>query len=262
MTRCSADSNGRSVAAAQELALDVHERDAAVRGVPHGELAARAGALDELLRDFPAAARATEREAAELDRQAARLREDEERLAASRREREELGRLRRAERAELDARIAREAETLAAARREYGEREDSLARAEAAGDAWLERHGASLHELTVIERELAERRERAYREAVVRAAHDPPPEVERELGPRPESLAEQERWDRTALALERYRLRYQEIPGPEPPADPARRPAWEKARDALEELRAPELPDCTPDRGTPAEIDLDAELGP
>ena len=122
--------------------------------------------------------------------------------------------------------------------------------------------GGRLHELTVIERELSERRERAYCEAVVRAAHDPSPEVERELGPRPESLAEQERWDRTALALERYRLRYGEIPGPELPADPTRRSAWEKARGELEELRARELPDCAPDRGTPAQIDLDAELGP
>jgi hypothetical protein len=86
-----------------------------------------------------------------------------------------------------------------------------LVRAEAAGDDWLEAHGARLQQLTVIERELAQRRESAYQDAIVRAAHDPSPEVERELGPRPESFADQERWDRAAQALEGYRIRQEGI---------------------------------------------------
>ena len=246
---------------AKELALDVHEADVALRGAPDHELAERAGQVDELLRDFPAEARAAEREAAELARQGERIRADEERLAASRAEREQLGRLKRRERAELDARIARQEETLAQARRAYGERADSLARAEAAGDGWLERNGARLQELTLIERELAERREVAYREAIVRAAHDPSPEVERELGPRPESIAEQERWDRAAFALEGYRLRYEELPGKEPPRDPVRRVSWERARATVEELLDPESLDHTPDLGLAEDFDLGPDLG-
>jgi conjugative relaxase-like TrwC/TraI family protein len=247
---------------AKELALDVHEADAALRDTPDAELAERAGEVDELLRDFPAEARATEREARELDRQAERIRADEERLAASCAEREQVGRLRRAERAELDARIARQEETLAQARRAYGERAESLARAEAAGDGWLERNGARLTELTVIERELAERRERAYRETILRAAHDPSPEVEREFGPRPESLPEQARWDRAAFALERYRLCFEELPGREPPANLAQRASWMQARGTVDELFDREPLDHTPDLGPATELDVGPDLGP
>ena len=242
---------------AQELALDVHERDAALRGAPDGELAARAGALEALLADFPAQAREAEHQARELARQADRIGEDAQRLAASRSERERLGRRERAARTELDARIARQAASLAGARGAYGQLEDSLARAQAAGDEWLEAHGVELGQLTVIESELAGRRERAYQDAIVRAAHDPSPEVERELGPRPESFADQERWDRAALALEGYRIRYEEIPGPELPADVARRPAWERARAAIDDLHAPEPAELA----VPVE-DLGPDLGP
>jgi len=242
---------------AQELALDVHERDAELRGAPDSQLAARAGALDRLLADFPAQTRQAEHQAQELARQAALIDEDEERLAASRAEREQLGRRERTARAEVDARIARQAESLTAARGAYGQLADTLARAEAAGDEWLEAHGARLQQLTVIERELSQRRERAYQDAVVRAAHDPSPEVERELGPRPESFADQERWDRAAQALEGYRIRYDETPGPERPSDIERRPAWERARAALAELHPPESAELA----VPVE-DLGPDLGP
>nr|MBA3358818.1 transposase [Thermoleophilaceae bacterium] len=51
---------------AQEMALDVNERDEDLRRLSDVELAGRAGRLEELLASYPAAARHAEREAAEL----------------------------------------------------------------------------------------------------------------------------------------------------------------------------------------------------
>ena len=82
-----------------------------------------------------------------------------------------------------------------------------------------------------MERELATRRDRALADAVARAAHEPSEDLLERIGERPDSLLDAERWDRAAAALEGYRQRFAELPGPERPAarDHEQARAWEHA---------------------------------
>lgn len=133
---------------AQEMALDVHERDADLTRMPDIQLAERAGRLDELLDSYPKAARDADRHADELQRRAEEIRGHEARLAASRAAREAMGVLRRCERARLDERIARHDAVLARARVDYGELADEAGAGCEAGERWAEAHGIELAEAT------------------------------------------------------------------------------------------------------------------
>jgi len=121
----------------------------------------------------------------------------------------------RKRRTELDGRIARDQQVLANNRAAHGELAASVGAGQVAGEMWLERHGVELAQATVIEQELATRRARALEEAITRAAYEPSQDLLERIGQRPASLLESERWDRAAGALEGYRQRYEQLPGPE-----------------------------------------------
>jgi len=227
---------------AQEMALDVHERDQELASLSDTQLAERAGRLDELLASYPAPARDAERHAAELNRHAEEIRGHETRLGASRNEREALGPLRRSARATLNERITRQEQVLAGARASYGRLADEPGAARQAGDQWLEQHGLELAEATIVEHELDRRRRTLLEDAVIRAAYEADGDLARELGPRPASLVEREQWQAAAIALADYQLRYGELPDAERPLDGPRRRAWDHSRRAVDELRAPSDP--------------------
>ncbi|MDQ3632214.1 MAG: hypothetical protein M3417_13270, partial [Actinomycetota bacterium] len=151
--------------------------------------------------------------------------------------REAVGVLARRERAELDERIARQHAVLGNSRREYSELSETALAGHETGQAWLERHGVDIEEAAALELELAQRRERAWRDAAVRARYEPTEQLVADIGERPGSLVEAELWDQAAAALEDYRLRTGESPDPGGPPDPALRGAWERARSATAELR-------------------------
>lgn len=245
---------------AQEMALDVHERDADLTRMPDIQLAERAGRLDELLNSYPKAARDADRHADELQRRAEEIRGHEARLAASRAAREAMGVLRRSERARLDERIARHDAVLARARVDYGELADEAGAGCEAGERWAEAHGVELAEATVAERELVQRRRAVLEDAVARAAHDSNSELAGELGPRPKSLLERERWDSAAAGLVDYHQRYGALPELQLPPDAPRRRTWLHNRGAADELRAArDEPKLAPGRG----VDVDGpDLGP
>ena len=220
---------------AQETALDVHERDEDLRRLPDDDLAARTGRVSELLESYPAAARDAERQAGDLTRLGEQIAGAQERLDAAWAQRDGLG-LARRERSELDERIARQEQVLAANQADYDERAQLLATGRMAGDEWLERRAIELAEAAVVERELLARRAELYEDAIARAAHDPPSDLAQALGPRPDSLLERERWDEAAAAIEGYRLRYDELPGETAPAGGPRQAEWERTRIATREL--------------------------
>jgi len=116
-----------------------------------------------------------------------------------------------------------------------------------AGEQWLEAHGVDLAQATVVERELAARRDRALEDAVARAAYEPSEDLLERIGQRPDSPLDAERWDRAAAALEGYRQRFDQLPGPDrPPArDHERARAWEHATEVApldhEPLEGPDL---------------------
>ena len=121
-----------------------------------------------------------------------------------------------------------------------------------AGEQWLERHGVELAEATVIEHELATRRARALEDAIARAVDDPAEDLVDRIGERPASLLGSERWDKAAAALEGYRQRYEQLPGPGVPSDLAERRAWEHTAEAAAPLgpegpATVELPDLGPE---------------
>ncbi len=215
---------------AQEMALDVHETDQDLSRLPDIELAERAGGLGELLASYPAVAREAERRTADLQRGAEEIRRHEQRLTASRAERETLGTLQRSKRSRLDERIARQEEVTARAQASYDTLSEQAAVAREAGDQWLEEHGVELAEATVIERELTQRRRARLEDAVVRAAHDPDEGFARQLGPRPESFVGRQEWDAAAAALAGYQETYGELSDVEPPLDGRRRRMWDRGR--------------------------------
>jgi hypothetical protein len=245
---------------AQELALDVHERDADLTRLPDTELTERGGRLDELLASYPQAARDADRHADELQRRAKEIAGHEARLAASRAEREALGALRRTERARLDERITRQDQALTRTRADYDELADEAGAGRDAGEQWLERHGLELAEATIAERELAQRRRTLLEDAVARAERDPDSELARELGPRPESLLERERWDAAAASLADHQQHYGDLPETPLPLDGPRQRTWQHSRGAVDELRAArDEPELAPNVG----VDVDApDLGP
>jgi len=213
----------------QQMALDVHERDEALRALPDADLVARAGRLEQLLATFPAQARAADARAGELQRQAVQIRDDERRLAASRQDREDLGARDRRRRAEVDQRIGRQQRLLERAREGYADLAAEVGGGKQQGERWLEAHGVELAEASVIERELAEWRARTHADAIARAARDPASDLSQALGARPASLLEGQRWDAAARAAGRYRLAYGELPGPDAPCVGDRRRAWVQA---------------------------------
>jgi len=201
---------------AQEMALDVYAGAWDLGRLTDAEVADQAGRLGELLRGFPAEARAADRHAAELERRGEEIRRAEGRLADARAQRETLGVLARRERAEVDTRIARQEGVLAGSRADYTELSEAALAGQAAGQAWLERHGVDLEQAATVELELAARQERAWPEAAVRARYAATPELAAEIGERPDPLVEADLWDQAAAALEDYPLRNGELP--EPPA--------------------------------------------
>jgi len=222
---------------AEQMAIDVRADAEGLDRLTDSEVAERAGRLERLLRDFPAAARAADRQAAELVRRGEQIRDAEQRLAGARDERGRLGALARKQRAELGARIATQQELLDAKRGEYTGLSEAALAGQTVGERWLEDHGVDLEQAAASELELAVRRERAWREAAIRARYDTPPDLTADIGERPDSLLDAERWDRAAATLEDYRLRNGELPGAEVPADGAQRPAWERARAAVARVR-------------------------
>lgn len=246
---------------AQEMALDVHERDQDVAALADAELVARAGRLEVLLASYPRAARKAERQTTELERAAEEIRGHEQRLAASRAQRDELGALKRSERARLEERIVRQDEVLQRALASYGQLAGEAAAARELGDRWVEEHGVELAEAALVERELDARRQTALQDAVVRAAHDPDEALARDLGPRPESLVGREQWDAAATELADYQLRYGDLSGDQAPVERPRLRSWQHSRGAVEELRAARgAPDVAlPESG----VEIDGpELGP
>ncbi len=97
---------------------------------------------------------------------------------------------------------------------------------------------------------------RAWREASIRARYDTPPDLTADIGERPDSLLDAERWDRAAATLEDYRLRNGELPGANVPADGAQRLAWERARAAVARVPGHDGRDQGPP-GTIVPVELD-----
>lgn len=100
--------------------------------------------------------------------------------------------------AELGARIATQQELLDAKRGEYTGLSEAALAGQTVVERWLEDHGVELEQAAASELELAARRERAWREAAIRARYDTPPDLTAEIGERPDSLLDAERWDRAA----------------------------------------------------------------
>lgn len=238
---------------AQQMALDVHETDQALRDLPDTELAGRGGRLEELLASFPAEVKAAELRAGELARQAEHIQGAEQRLQGWQTKRDRLGVLDRKARGEIDERIARDEGVLANNRAAHAELATEVAAGQIAGEQWLEAHGVELAKATVIERELAARRDRALQDAVTRAAYEPSEDLLERIGRRPGSLLDAEQWDRAAAALESYRQRFDELPGPDrPPArDHEQARAWEHA-----------TAEAAPLGPEPLELTEPADLGP
>jgi len=213
------------------MALDVHETDQALRDLPDTELANRGGRLERLLASFPAEVKAAELRAIELAGQAEHIQGAERRLQAWRAKRDRLGVLDRKARAEIDERISRDEEVLANNRAAHSELATEVAAGQIPEEQWLEAHGVELAQATVVERELAARCDRALQDAVARAAYEPSEDLLERIGQRPDSLLDAEQWDRAAAALEAFRQRYAELPGPDrPPArDHEQARAWEHA---------------------------------
>ena len=242
---------------AQEMALDVHDRDEALRRLPDDELAARAGRLSDLLDSYPAAARDAERHAGDLARLGEKITGARDRLDAARAQRHGLGLLARRERSELDERIAHQGQVLAANQADYDERAQLVTAGRMAGDEWVERRGMELAEATVVERELLARRAELYEDAIAMAAHDPSSDLAQALGPRPDSLLERERWDQTAAAIEGYRLRYGELPEDQAPSRGPRRAEWERTRIATRALERLQGRDIARGLDAPEALELD-----
>ncbi len=227
---------------AKELALDEWEGHQDVRGVPTAQLAEQSSELTRLLESFPLEAQRADGSAVRAQEAAERAREAEERLAATDAQREELGRLERRRARELDERLEQQRQTLAHRQSEADQLAHDAGRAGAAGERWMQEHGAHAAELAAGERELSRRRERE-RDAALRAATvDPPEHVSARIGPRPDGPAAQHEWERAARAIEDYRLRYEQPPELEAPPDtePGRAAAWQAswqqiaaARDAI-----------------------------
>lgn len=66
--------------------------------------------------------------------------------------------------------------------------------------------------------ELAARRAEAHWRATRAVTLDADPAIERQLGERPDSPSERERWEQAAAAQESYRLRYGALPDQDNPA--------------------------------------------
>ena len=228
---------------AKELALDEWEGNQDLRAAPTARLAEQSGQLGELLESFPLEAQSADGAAVRAQEAAVRAREAQERLAATEAQREELGRLERRRGRELDERLEHQRQTLAHRQSEADELAHDAARAGAAGEHWMQEHGAHAAELATGERELVKRRERERDVALRAATIDPPEHVSARIGPRPDGPAAQAQWEHAARAIEEYRVRYDQPPEREPPsaADSPRAAAWEAswaqiaaARDAIE----------------------------
>jgi hypothetical protein len=172
-------------------------------------LARRAHELRDLLDEFP---RPDLRERIAAER-AQNLRSDlaaqRSRLEASLTDVDRLGPLRRRERAELRARIARHRQAIA--RTEAALSELAVERSRDP-DRWTRDHADRLAEYVHVETELGARFAVEYERALQRVRVSPGTELVRRLGLRPADRVERELWECQAVRLELHRAREGELP--------------------------------------------------
>lgn len=194
---------------AKQLALDETEIDAKLGELSTAKLLEIQDRGRTVLRSIPDQAdRAGKAKAVQYH--ATSLGNFERQLADAQAERAQLRWLDRNRRADLDGRIVTLELSAGAHRNALAE---SIERAaEFDYDRWLEQNEMQVVEATAADRELAIRRADAYWHATQTVALDADPEIERQLGERPDNPADRERWERAAAAQESYRHQYGELP--------------------------------------------------
>jgi Ti-type conjugative transfer relaxase TraA len=196
---------------AKQLALDETEIDAKLGTLSTAELLEIQDQGRTLLTSIPRQARRA-RDAELIERAAANVAHTEQLRANAQAELDQLGRSDRRRRPELEQRIQRFDQAIDAGRRELTERINQAAAFDL--DRWLDKHEMKVVEAAAADRELATRRADAHWRATQAVALDADPEIERQLGQRPDSPADRERWERVAAAQESYRLQYGDLPNP------------------------------------------------
>jgi Ti-type conjugative transfer relaxase TraA len=196
---------------AKQLALDETEIDAKLGTLTTADLLEIQDRGRTLLTSIPRQARRA-RDAELIERAAANVAHTEQLRANAQTELDQLGRSGRRRRPELEQRIQRFDRAIDAGRRELTERIDKAATFDL--DRWLDKNEMKVVEAAAADRELATRRADAHWRATQAVTLDTDPDIEHQLGQRPDSPADRERWERAAAAQESYRLQYGDLPNP------------------------------------------------
>lgn len=198
---------------AKQLAIDVTEIDADLGDLTTADLIAIRDRGQQILTTIPLHAQRA-RGAELLERAATKAAATEQRLTTAHVELAELRRFDRQRRQTFQQRIRNLEQALEATRAEVAQRTDQAA----APDERIAAHEMEIVDAANAEQELAARRADAHWRATRAAALDVDPAIERQLGERPDTPTERERWEQAAAAQESYRLQYGALPHDRDPA--------------------------------------------
>jgi len=199
---------------AKHLALDETEIDTKLGELSTAELLEIQDRGRTLLTSIPRQARRA-RDAELIERAAGHLTRLGELRDNAQAELEQLSERRRdrQRRAELERLTGNLDRAIDSNRQELAERTDQAADFDL--DQWLADNELEVVEAAAADRELAARRADAYWRATRTVSLDVEPEIERQLGERPENPADREQWERAAAAQESYALQYGQLPDPD-----------------------------------------------
>jgi Ti-type conjugative transfer relaxase TraA len=240
---------------AKHLALDETEIDTRIGDLSTAQLLEIQDQGRTLLTSIPNQARRA-RDAALIERAASNLAHLQQLRDNAQAELEQLSERRRnrQRRAELERLTENLDRAIENSRQELADRTDKAASFDL--DQWLQHNELEIVETAAADRELAARRADAYWRATRTVALDIDPEIERQLGERPENPADREQWERAAAAQESYALQYGQLPDPDI-TDTASLTGrqfddFKQALDLAEKFVNPPTPD----------LDLGPDLGP
>jgi Ti-type conjugative transfer relaxase TraA len=199
---------------AKHLALDETEIDTRLGDLSTAQLLEIQDRGRTLLTSIPNQARRA-RDAALIERAASNLAHIQELHDKAQAELDQLSERRRDrhQRALLEDRLAQLEDAIDNSRQELANRTDQAADFDL--DQWLADNELEVVEAAAADRELAARRADAYWRATRTVSLDVDPEIERQLGERPENPADREQWERAAAAQESYALQYGQLPDPD-----------------------------------------------
>jgi Ti-type conjugative transfer relaxase TraA len=199
---------------AKHLALDETEIDTQIGDLSTAELLEIQDRGRMLLTSIPNQARRA-RDAALIDRAANNLAHIQELRDNAQAELEQLSERRRDrhQRALLEDRLVQLEAAIGNSRQELADRTDQAATFDP--DRWLDKNELDVVEAAAADRELAARRADAYWRATRTVSLDVDPEIERQLGERPDNPSDREEWERAATAQESYALQYGQLPNPD-----------------------------------------------